>query len=424
MPAIRLDTVSKRYTLRHDRPRSFQELFLNVLRGKRSPSREKFWVLRDVSFEIAQGEMVGIIGDNGAGKSTLLKLMARIIEPTSGQIQTHGRLGALLEIGAGFHPELTGRENVYLNGAFLGLSRSQMRRLFDEIVAFSEMERFIDVQVKHYSSGMYMRLGFSVAIHLEPQILLVDEVLAVGDQAFRLRCLDRISEMKRQGVTILLVTHDLRSVRAMCDRAIWLDLGQVQAAGTVEQVIEEYMIQVLDSDQETLLSSEAKTRTASPARWGTRDVEIVDVEFLDDQGRARRTFKTGQTFIARLHYRTDRSVDHPLFGVAFHHSSGFHLSGPNTGSSEYQIGTVSGEGYIDFAVPSLSLLEGTYLFSAAVYDQDGIHPYDHHSMAYTLRVTRREAIPEEHGVVRIQGTWNLCESPATPAGMILEEPML
>lgn len=366
--------------------------------------------------------MVGIIGDNGAGKSTLLKLMARIIEPTSGRIQTRGRLGALLEIGAGFHPDLTGRENVYLNGAFLGLSRHKMRRLFDEIVAFSEMERFIDVQVKHYSSGMYMRLGFSVAIHLEPQILLVDEVLAVGDQAFRLRCLDKISEMKRQGVTILLVTHDLGSVRTMCDRAIWLDLGQVRAEGTVEQVIDDYMVQVLDSDQETLQISEAKTLAASPDRWGTKDVEIVHVEFLDGQGQARRAFRTGQTLVARLHYRAHRPVDRPLFGIALHHASGFHLSGPNTGTSEYEIGTVSGEGHIDFAIPSLSLLEGTYLFSAAIYDQDGVHPYDHHSMAYTLRVTGPKGLPQERGVVQLQGAWNLSESPATPDGTRSEDP--
>ena len=247
MIAVRFDQISKLFTLHHERPRSLQELFLSLTRFQRRTRREKYWVLNDISFEIEQGEMVGIIGPNGAGKSTILKLISRIIEPTSGRLEVNGRLGALLELGAGFHPDLTGRENVYLNGAFLGFTKADMDRIFDSIVAFSEMEQFIDIPVKHYSSGMYMRLGFSIAIHLQPELLLVDEVLAVGDRSFQLRCLDRVQQMKRQGVTIMLVSHDLTQIRKLYDRAIWIDDGQVQAEGPVEPVLSQYTAHALDA---------------------------------------------------------------------------------------------------------------------------------------------------------------------------------
>ena len=340
MTAICCDQVSKEFTLHLERPRSFQELFLSALRLKRNRVRKKFWVLRDVSFDIQPGEMVGIVGDNGAGKSTLLKLMSRIIEPSSGKITVNGRVSALLELGAGFHPDLTGRENIYLNGSILGFSRAEMDRILDDIIDFSELERFIDMPVKHYSSGMYMRLGFSIAIHVHPDILLVDEVLAVGDQSFQLRCLDRIHEMKRRGITIVLVTHDLDTVRQLCTRAIWLEDGQVRVDGDVQQVIEQYEEQVLLSDGQSLHRAEVARRGEEPAsaqtaarhgvaapvhtqtgrvdeaapsgepawRWGSREAEITAVEFLDDQGRERRSFRTGETFVVRIHFKTNQRI--------------------------------------------------------------------------------------------------------------------
>lgn len=414
MPSVCVDHVSKRFTLRHDRPRSFQELFLNVVHLKRTPSKEKYWALYDVSFKVEPGEMLGIIGENGAGKSTLLKLLARIIEPTSGRIDIDGRVGALLELGAGFHPDLTGRENVYLNGSILGFSKTEMHRFFDDIVSFSEMERFIDVAVKHYSSGMFMRLGFSVAIHLRPAILLVDEVLAVGDQSFQRRCLDKISEMKRRGVTIIFVTHDLETVRSMCDRAIWLDDGQIQAAGNVERVIEEYMTQVFATDGEVLDKARAGAQDEDSWRWGSREAEIVRVQFLDDQGQERHTFMTGQTFIARMHYAAHRRIERPMFGIALYHAGGFHINGPNTCFAEYPIDAIEGQGYIDHIIPDLPLLEGTYLFSATLYDEKGQHPYDHHHMAYTFRVRANEAIRERYGSILIRSTWRA--GPASGAG--------
>ncbi|MGD9101536.1 MAG: ABC transporter ATP-binding protein, partial [Anaerolineae bacterium] len=242
-PIIEFDHVSKQFRLR-DGSRSFQELFLNALRMRRSPPAETLWSLRDVSFSVQPGEMVGIIGANGAGKSTALKLVSRIIVPTQGQVKIRGKVTGLLELGAGFHPDLSGRENIYLNGAMLGMKREQIDRRLDAIVAFAELEQFINMPVKHYSSGMYMRLGFAIAVHSDTDALLVDEVLAVGDQAFRSKCFERITDIRRKGTAILLVSHDAGVVRRMCDRALWLDKGRVRSMGTADDVIMDYMSQV------------------------------------------------------------------------------------------------------------------------------------------------------------------------------------
>jgi lipopolysaccharide transport system ATP-binding protein len=431
MSAIRFDHVSKEFTLHHERPRSFQELFLSLIHSERTPKKEKYGALRDVSFEVKPGEMVGIIGPNGAGKSTILKLITRIIEPTSGQIQVDGRVGALLELGAGFHPDLTGRENVYLNGSILGFGRVEMDRLFDDIVSFSEMGRFIDVPVKHYSSGMFMRLGFSVAINLRPDILLVDEVLSVGDQAFQLRCLDKINAMKRQGVTIILVTHSHRQVSEMCSRAIWLDEGRIRAEGPVEHVLDEYMLQVANLDQQMLHNAEALNRTEfaptasrrAPGkdrnaeerkvdwRWGTREVEVVAVQILDEKDCEQRSFQTGDTLTVRIHYAAHTPIREPRFGLALYHSSGFHISGPNNVFAGYAIGELAGSGYVDYTVESLPLLPGTYLISAAIYDHEGTHAYDHMHQRFTFRV-RPGGVHEQFGSVYIPASWRWTPVPA------------
>lgn len=237
--AVRLEHVSKRFILHHEKARSFQDALVNFFH-RRNGSREEFWALKDVSFEVRRGEMLGIIGQNGSGKSTILKLITRILEPTAGRIAVDGKVSALIELGAGFHPDLTGRENIYLNGSILGLSRKEMNRKFDQIVAFSELERFIDTPVKHYSSGMYMRLGFSVAIHVEPDTLIIDEVLAVGDEAFQQKCLDKIEGFRRAGGTIVFVSHAMEQVERLCDRVVWLDQGQVREIGAPGAVIDAY----------------------------------------------------------------------------------------------------------------------------------------------------------------------------------------
>src|SRR6266487_5412375 len=236
MTVIEFANVSKRFTIHHDRRNSIQERIAGLFRPR--ARGETFWALRDVSFSVGQGESLGLVGHNGAGKSTALKLMTRILEPTSGAVKLRGRVAALLELGSGFHPDLSGRENVFLNGSLLGFSKRDMQARLEEIVEFSEVGDFIDMEVKHYSSGMYTRLAFAVATAVDPEILITDEVLAVGDEAFQRKCMDRIYRFRQQGKTIIFVSHALETVRALCDHAVWLDHGQARVVGAAGEVID------------------------------------------------------------------------------------------------------------------------------------------------------------------------------------------
>jgi ABC-type polysaccharide/polyol phosphate transport system ATPase subunit len=400
---VRFDNVSKKFTLRHERARSFQEAALAFLKSQDN-SREELWALKDVSFAVERGKTLGIIGPNGSGKSTVLKLITRILEPTSGQVVVQGQVSALIEPGAGFHPDLTGRENIYLNGSLLGFSRKEMKAKFDSIVEFSELEKFIDVPIKHYSSGMHMRLGFAVAIHVDPDILLIDEILAVGDQAFQNKCLGKIGELKNQGVTILFVSHYLEAVRNLCTSAIWLENGVIQERGTTDRVIDSYLNNVT-TITEARLSRERRIGD-NENRWGSGEVEITDVRFLDAQGRERRAFKTGEKMIVRLRYHAHTKVNQPVFGIAIYGSGGVHINGPNTKFSDYVVESVEGSGEIDYIVDMLPLLEGTYELSAAVYDQDGLHAYDHQHRMYSF-IVQRGTVKERYGMIYIPCEWRL-----------------
>jgi len=407
--AIQFDSVSKKFTLRHERRRSFQEAALAFLR-RQNNSREELWALKDVSFAVERGKTVGVIGPNGSGKSTVLKLITRILEPTSGQVVVQGRVSALIELGAGFHPDLTGRENVYLNGSLLGFGRDEMKAKFDQIVEFSELEKFIDVPIKHYSSGMHMRLGFAVAIHVDPDVLLIDEILAVGDQAFQNKCLAKIAELKSQGLTILFVSHDLEAVRNLCNSALWLENGVIQERGTTERVIDSYLNNVTAITEERL-SREQRTGD-NENRWGSGEIEIADVKLLDAQGRERRAFKTGEKMVVRLRYHAHTKVHQPVFGVAIYSSDGVHINGPNTRFSDYAVESVEGSGEIDYIVEKLPLLEGSYELSAAVYDQDGLHAYDHQHRMHTF-IVQRGTVKERYGIFYIASRWDW--RPETPA---------
>ena len=406
-PAIRFEHVSKKFVIHHERPRSFQEVVVGLFRPsrtsgrRRNGSREELWAVQDVSFTVAPGEALGLIGPNGSGKSTILKLISRILEPTEGNIQVHGRLSALLELGAGFHPDLTGRENIYLNGSILGLSRRDMDAHFDDIVRFSELERFIDMPVKHYSSGMAMRLGFAVAIHVEPEVLLIDEVLAVGDESFQMKCLDKISELRSQNVTIVFVSHGLDAVRQLCDRALWIENGEMRHLGPTEQVIDLYHDSVTAREEDRLATQHG---VGAGERWGSGEVEIVDVRFRGVRGNERHVFRTGEPMMACIRYRAHQRIDNPVFGVAIHRSDGLHVNGPNTKVAGYPIDYVDGEGEIHYFIEALPLLAGTYQFSATCYDYACAHPYDHHHRMYTFRVQRGE-VKEELGTFYIPSRW-------------------
>lgn len=402
MVAVTFEGVSKKFVMHYNRPQSVQEVFLSRAKRDIQDTSKVLWVLRDVSFQVDSGETVGFIGPNGAGKSTLLKLIAKIIEPTSGKISVDGRIGALLELGAGFHPDLTGRENVYLNGSMMGLSRKQVRQKMDEIISFAELERFIDVPVKHYSSGMYVRLGFSVAVHTLPRILLVDEVLAVGDQNFQHKCLERILEMKQQGVTICFVSHDLGSVQRLCSQAIWLEDGTVKAAGAVVDTVSSYLCHM--ASQEEMRMGSTGVGSIASNHWGTGEVSVESVSFLNAEGASRSIFRVGESCTIRIHYRTQHRIDHPVFGLAVHRNDGVHVCGPNTDFSGLHIPFVDGEGDISYHVESLPFMEGTYLVSVSVHNQADTVMYDYHDRAYLFRM-RQVKDGEKYGLVSLRGEW-------------------
>lgn len=397
--AIRFDGVSKRFILHKERARSFQELVVSLARRQGNEQREVFWALQDVSFEVAPGETVGLIGSNGAGKSTALNLVSRILEPTSGRIEVNGRVGALLELGAGFHPDLTGRENIYLNGSILGLTRAEIRCRLDEIVAFAELERFIDVPVKHYSSGMYVRLGFSVAVHTEPELLLVDEVLAVGDAAFQRKCLDRISQLRRQGVTVLFVSHNAEVVRSICSRAIWLEKGQLVADGSAESVITRYLDHSWAGEERGL-----RPGGKDEHRWGSGKARIVAVRLLDDSGQEKRVFHSGEPLVVTMAYCTDGRVESPVFGLAIHRSDEVHVTGPNTGFSGLHIPFIEGEGSVTYRAECLPLLQGMYFLSVSIVNEADTEIYDYHDRVYPFKV-RQPDRGERYGLMTLGGKW-------------------
>ena len=399
---IEFDNVSKRFLLQHERHTTIRERLFGIFRP-RTP-QDEFWALRNVSFTVARGESFGLIGHNGAGKSTALKLMTRILEPTSGRVRLRGRVAALLELGSGFHPELSGRDNVFLYGSLMGLSRREMAARLDAIVAFAGMEDFLDLPVKHYSSGMYTRLAFAVATAVDPDILITDEVLAVGDEAFQRKCMDRILRFRHAGKTIIFVSHALDTVRTLCDRAVWLDRGVVRAIGATGEVIDAYLADVNRREHASLAQME--TPGIDPTRrFGSGEVEIIGVELLDVQGGGGAIARTGAPVTFRNRYRAHQTVPQPVFGLAIHHESGTLLAGPNTLFAGLDIPAVRGEGRVDMHVAALPLLAGRYLLSAAVYDKTMLFPYDHHDRIYHFAV-HNEGGSERFGACVLGSRWS------------------
>ena len=421
-PAIDLVKVSKVY--RRYGGRQFSTLKSALL--QRSIMRdlqpgETFPALTDVSFSVPKGSTFGVIGRNGSGKSTALKLVAGITKPTMGTVRVDGRVSALIELGAGFHPEISGRENVFINGIMLGLTKRQIQGRFDEIVDFAELREFIDAPVKTYSSGMYMRLGFAVAIHVDPDVLLVDEVLAVGDEGFTHKCLDKFAEFRRRGKTVLLVTHSLGLVETLCDEAVWLDAGHLAAQGDPKRVVGAYLTAVEEGEQELMAATTARAVEAveevvettaaadSPAdmfkaaegRWGSREVEILDVALLDRTGEPSFVFHTGEALRVRLNVRAHHPTDDFAFGIGLFNADGVCCYGTNTFVEEMNPERLTGDAVVTFAIDSLDLVEGTYKLDVAVHKRDGV-PYDYHRLLYTFRVKSRT---KDVGIYRPQHRW-------------------
>jgi lipopolysaccharide transport system ATP-binding protein len=333
----------------HNGPRS--------IASKRS-SNNDFWALRDVSFEIKQAEAVGIIGRNGAGKSTLLKILSRITKPTEGYVRMHGRVGSLLEVGTGFHPELTGRENVYLNAAIIGMKKHEIDRKFDEIVAFAEIEKFIDTPVKLYSSGMYVRLAFAVAAHLEPEILLVDEVLAVGDAAFQKKCLGKMGDVAKTGRTVLFVTHNMGSVQELCERIIWLEKGRIEADGEPEQTVQNYLDRLMAVDE------------VSGILTPLSDLRIERVLLKNISGEITNNFRVGESLVVEIHYSSDKPAEHPYFWLGIESQSGYHLTA-NMLLDGFRPRLLQGRGIITCRFKYLPLLPRRYTVYLGVRDKTG-----------------------------------------------------
>lgn len=386
-PAITVDNVSKTFRVYRDRNRSLKA---TILSGRRA-SYDEFWALKDVSLEIPEGKTFGLLGNNGSGKSTLLKCIARILEPNHGSITHRGRLAAMLEVGSGFHPELTGRENVYLNGSILGMSRQEIDRKLESIVDFSGVGQFIDQPVKNYSSGMYVRLGFAVSIHVEPDILLVDEVLAVGDIAFQEKCMEKFAELKRSGRTVVVVSHGLEQMRSFCDEAAWLSNGELRAVGNARDIIDDY------ANLEHGATADAQGGT----RFGTGEAVVSKIELLDASGREVRHLRTGDSATIRLHYLAKERIKQPVFGASIDSVDGPYMwghHGRDAGFVPESIGP--GEGSIDIDIPVLTFRPGSFQISASIQDSTCTHMYGAWQRAVTFAVGPGEPF-ESGGLVTL-----------------------
>ena len=468
-PIITLENIAVRYRVPQERIPTFKEYVIRWLRGKVHYS--SFWALQDIHLEIQPGEIFGIIGPNGAGKSTLLKVIARVLYPTRGRIRIAGRVAPLLELGAGFDSELTGRENVYLNGAILGHTKAELDALFPEIVAFSGLQDFIEAPLRTYSTGMIARLGFSVATASRPDILIVDEILGVGDAEFQTKSFERIQSFQASGTTILLVSHSLDKVEELCGRAIWLEHGKIVSLGSATAVVSQYVRSTTEKESERLTAerqiaaiahreareaeqppsppaplpegqAEPASRSdsaeqaappslpeekaepalppapaAPPVRWGSRAIEIAGVHILGSlEGEAERgIFETGQPFILQVDYLAHQPVKGAIFGMAIHRQDGLHITGPNTSHTGLRLPELTGTGSLTYQVDHLPLLEGLYHVSVAVVNEDDSEIFDYHDRLYPFRVVNARRSDqgtsvERYGLLTMGGSWRLEKS--------------
>jgi ABC-type polysaccharide/polyol phosphate transport system ATPase subunit len=413
--AIRINHLSKKFRRYHEKKSNIKYAALDLFKPKGSSRYEDFYALKNINMSIREGETVGIIGENGSGKSTLLKLVARILFPDEGQIITKGTIATLIELGAGFHSELSGRENIYVNASLLGFKKKEIDEKIEEIIDFSGLANFIDNPIKTYSSGMYLRLGFSIAINVNPDILLIDEILAVGDENFQSKCYERIGEFKDKGKTILLVSHDLSVIERMCDRVFLIDNGKQFYREDPVDVISEYHRMLFRKRRYALRfnqdemnkeeSGEKKLAETEFHRWGSREAEITAVKFFDEKGKETYSFKTGDFLKIRIDYKAKKRIEKPIFGIAFYKENGIHLTGPNTGTGGCDIDWIEGEGSVEYTVDSLPFLPGSYMFSVSVYDDSLRHAYDHLEKCLIFNVVESRKVKEKFGTFYIPSQW-------------------
>ncbi len=369
--AVHAEGVWKKFKIYHERNQTLKDVLLRMGRAK----YEEFWALKDFDIDIPQGQTLGILGRNGSGKSTLLKVVAGILQPNKGTIEVTGRLASLLELGAGFEPDLSGRENVFLNGSILGLTTKETTARFDEIVGFAELEKFIDMPVKSYSSGMYIRLGFSIAVHTDPEILLFDEVLAVGDESFQQKCIDRIESMKRDGKTMLFVTHDPDVMERICDTAIMLEAGQIASQGRPTDVARAY--------------HKAMITVRKGEEGGSRVVDITSAEILDGENKEVDFYRPGGSMTIRLAFEAHETIPEPVFGFGIYDQRGNKCFGTNTQLRGIHLDPLSGKGKFEFRLTDLPLIEGLYSISLALHSPDSKEIYHWQERFYTFYIKRK-----------------------------------
>ncbi len=401
---IDLEQVSVQYRVPQEQIGTFKEYFIRLVQGR--IKHRSFNALNQVSLSVNRGEVFGLIGPNGAGKSTLLKLVARVIRPTNGRVVVKGKVAPLLEVGAGFHPELTGRENIFLNGAMLGFSQEEMEEKFPRIVEFSELGDFIDAPLRTYSSGMSARLGFAVATDSQPDILIVDEILSVGDEAFQHKSYERILSIRAQGATILLVSHSMAMIEALCQRAAWLSHGQLVSLDNAKLVVDRYLGRVSEEENKQFIAETHQGEIPNHKEY--KPIEIKQVKIVNDHNHEQQIFHTGECLQVEIEYLAHETIDSLEVGIAIHRQDGVHVTGPNTAFDGLDIKVQPGAGGVSYTVPSVPLMEGLYQLSVSLVNRDGNRMLDFHDHYYLFRINNRgHAVRERYGIMTLNGEWRV-----------------
>jgi len=407
---IIVENLSKKYRIgQFYHENSFRELMVNIVKKPfRKSEKNTLFVLKNISFKIKKGEVLGIIGRNGAGKSTLLKLISKITYPTTGKIKINGSISSLLEVGTGFHQELTGRENIYLNGSVLGMTKKEITKKMNQIIQFADVKKFIDTPIKRYSSGMRLRLGFSVAAHLNSDILIVDEVLAVGDAEFQNKCLKTMDELSTCGRTILFVSHNMAAIENLCSRVIWIENCKIKMDGNPSEIIKEYLSTVSDS-----LNKDSDLRCVEN-RSGTGDIRYTQIEILDPEKQPKDIIRTGDSLIVRLYYHVRHHVRNPHFGLEIHTKQGFLVASINTWTSGFNITYLSsGDGFIEFNVDSFNLIPNRYYIS--LWSGTSTKKFDRLNYCSLLNIETSDVylsgreVDSRFGIVAIPCRWSLSD---------------
>lgn len=409
--AIEVKNISKSFKVYLDKGRTLKEKILFQKRRR----YEKRTVLNNINFEVKKGEAIGLIGQNGCGKSTTLKLLTRIMYPDSGTIEMAGRVSSLIELGAGFHPDMSGRQNIYINASIFGLTRKEIDARLNDIIAFSEMEEFIDNPVRTYSSGMYMRLAFSVAINVNADILLIDEILAVGDANFQTKCFNKLREIKAKGVTIVIVSHSLGQIEQICERSIWIHKGRIELDGSPYDVHQKYLSFMgnlksnadvkateANNDEEKHQNIAPKNVMDSEQRWGNEKIHLFNCRLLDHAGNDKVNFETGTSMVINFKYIINEIIDNPVFGIAIFRTDNLRCYGTNTSIDNLPIELIPNNGNIKFTITKLMLLPGEYFIDIAVSTKEG-------EMADYIRNVRKFTVFSticDEGIVRLEHTWN------------------